>query len=55
MIGSGLYLEVDLPRSTLLTISNLFYTHPDNWKELEFLRIISNILSGNKSMLLEYH
>lgn len=44
-IGSGLNLAVDLPRPTLSTISDLpFYTDTDNWKDLEFLRIISNIL-----------
>lgn len=43
-IGSGLNLGVDLPRPTLSTISDLpFYTDTDNWN-LEFLRIISNIL-----------
>ena len=55
-IGSGLNLAVDLPRPTLSTISDLpFYTDTDNWKDSEFLRIISNILQGNKNILLEYH
>lgn len=44
-IGSALNLGVDLPRPTLSTISDPpFYTDTDNWKDLEFLRIISNIL-----------